>query len=219
MITKEYITFFQELEKNNNKHWFHEHKKRYETEVKRPFLALLETLIPVMASLEPAITTKPKEALFRINRDLRFSKDKTPYHTLLKAGFSPGGKKSSLPGFYLGISATSIHVGGGLFTIQPKDLKEIRGLIAGSPDEFNGIVTSDAFVSTFKELKGERSKRLDKQLEPIKSQVHYIANKQFYAMRELPVIDHLNADQLISTLNNTFKAINPLNQFLKKAFV
>ena len=219
MITEAYVSFFQELELNNHKQWFHEHKKRYETEVKKPFLDLLERLIPTLSALEPAIPTDAKSALFRINRDVRFSKDKTPYHILLKAGFSPGGKKSRLPGFYLGISATTIHVGGGLFTVQPTDLKAIRMLIANKPDDFMAIVTSDVFVSNFGELKGEKSKRLDKQLLPIATKAHLIANKQFYAMKELPVADYLNSEALVDVLVEKFRVINSLNQFLKEAFI
>ena len=87
MITSNYITFFEGLEKNNTKEWFHGHKKEYEHDVKEPFLNLLESLIPELIKLDPTIPQNPKEALFRINKDIRFSKDKTPYHTLLKQGF------------------------------------------------------------------------------------------------------------------------------------
>lgn len=218
MITQKYITFFKGLEKNNNLEWFHGHKKEYEKDVKGPFLTLLENLIPEIEKLEPMISSNPKDALFRINRDVRFSKDKTPYNTLLKAGFSPGGKKSKLPGFYLGISAEKVHVGGGLFTINGPDLKSIRTLISENTEEFTQIVNSEAFITTFQDLKGEQARRLDKSLQPILEKTSYIANKQFYAMQELPVTDHLNADKMLTTITRAFEAIHPLNQFLKKAF-
>lgn len=217
MITQNYITFFESLEKNNNKEWFHQHKKTYEQDVKKPFLELLEALIPELTKLEPAISPDPKDALFRINKDIRFSKDKTPYHTLLKAGFAAGGKKSKLPGYYLGISAEKIHVGGGLFTLQTADLRALRTLIAENADEFIEIVHSGSFVYTFKELKGEQAKRLDKGFEPLLSKTPYIANKQFYAMREHPLTDYLDSNKMLSVITNTFKEIHPLNQFLKKA--
>lgn len=218
MITQNYITFFKDLEKNNNREWFHQHKEDYEKDVKKPFLAVLENLIPEISNLEPAISPDPKDALFRINKDVRFSKDKTPYHTLLKAGFAPGGKKSCLPGYYLGISAEKIHVGGGLFNVQTADLKTLRNLIAENTDEFIEIVHSDSFVSTFKTLKGEQAKRLDKSFEPLLVKTPYIANKQFYAMRELPLADYLDSGKILSVVTDTFKEIYPLNQFLKNAY-
>ena len=218
MITQNYITFFKELEKNNNKEWFHGHKTAYENDVKKPFLKLLEKLIPELEKLEPQISLNPKDALFRINKDIRFSNDKTPYHTLLKAGFSPGGKKSKLPGFYLGISAEKIHVGGGLFNLKGTDLKNVRTLITENTDEFIQLVNSKSFISTFQELKGEKAKRLDKNFQSILSKTPYIANKQFYAMREFPLIDYLYFDKMFSTVIDSFKTINPLNQLLKKAF-
>lgn len=216
MITKAYSTFFQELEKNNNKEWFHNNKKAYE-EAKGSFLSLLESLIPELLKLDPSISPIAKDALFRINRDIRFSNDKTPYHTLLKAGFSPEGKKSELPGFYLGISADKVHVGGGLFNVKGQALKQVRSLIAKNTDLFIKIVDSKSFVTTFGTLKGEQAKRVDKSLLPIMEKTPYIANKQFYAMQELPLDDYVDSDQLPATILKSFKEVAPLNNFLKKA--
>ena len=156
MITKEYIDFFRQLEsvENNSKEWFHAHKKEYEKFVKEPFLDLLEKLIPFVKGMEPDVPIDPRAALFRINRDVRFSKDKTPYNTLMKAGFSSNGKKSELPGFYLGISARKLHVGGGLFNVKPDQLKEVRLLIKQDTDRFLSIVENDEFVTYFNILKG-----------------------------------------------------------------
>lgn len=218
VITQNYIAFFNGLENNNNKEWFHGHKTEYENDVKKPFLNLVDALLPELYKLDPTISQNSKEALFRINRDIRFSKDKTPYHTMLKAGFSPNGKKSKLPGFYLGISANTIHVGGGLFNLKGEDLKGVRRLIAEQTDEFIHIVNSESFISTFQTLKGEQAKRLDKNFQSVLSRTIYIANKQFYAMREFPLIEYLNSDKILSLLIDSFKEVNPLNQFLKKAF-
>lgn len=217
MITKAYSVFFEELEKNNNREWFHENKKRYE-EAKESFVSLLDSLIPELKKLDPSISCIAKDALFRINRDIRFSKDKTPYHTMLKASFSAAGKKSSLPGFYLGIGSKTIHVGGGMFMVKSPELKRIRSLIAQETEEFIEIVTSKSFLSTFKELKGERAKRLDKSFELVLSKTQHIANKQFYAMQELPLSDYLGNDRLYNVILDAFKEIALLNQFLNKAF-
>ena len=217
-FSKKTLPFLSAIKKNNNKEWFHENKKRYEKEVKEPFLALVDELIPEVRKMEPLVSTNPKDALFRINRDIRFAKDKTPYHTLLKAGFSAEGKKSMLPGFYLGMSADSIHVGGGLFNLDGEGVKAIRNLIAEQTASFIEIVEQKEFKKLLGELKGERAKRLDKTLIPIQEKTAYIANKQFYAMAEIPLKNYLNSNSINEVIIDCFKVIYPLNQFLNQGF-
>ena len=168
-------------------------------------------------SLDEAISGNSKEALFRINRDIRFSKDKTPYHTLMKASLAPGGKKSNLPGFYLGISAYSIHVGGGMLQLKTPALKAIRAAIADRTETFLTVVTADPFVNKFGELKGESAKRIDKEFRVTLEKTPLIALKQFYAMSEFPLEPYLNSNQIQTMILDCFKAIHPLNQFLKSA--
>ncbi|MEN0047665.1 MAG: DUF2461 domain-containing protein [Bacteroidota bacterium] len=218
MITTTYIQFFKELEQNNTKEWFHKHKKRYENEVKQPFLDLLTSILPAIKMLEPEILMNAKDALFRINRDIRFAKDKTPYNTMMKAGFSAGGRKSELPSYYLGISADMIHVGGGVFNVKGNTLKKIRRLISEETEAFCKIVESDTFKNHFGTLKGEQAKRLDKASQATLERTPYITNKQFYAMPTLPLASYLNTSDLQNVIVEYFKAIQPLNVFLKRAF-
>ena len=219
MITQSYIDFFEGLATNNTKEWFHAHKDEYEQQVKEPFLGLLASLLPQLQVWEPLIPDDPKSALFRINRDLRFSKDKTPYLTVMKAGFSPGGKKSELPGFYLGIDAESIHVGGGLFGLKGPVLKQVRTSIAAEPQAFRQMLDASAFKERFGELKGETTSRLPAEIQAAAQTVPELAHKQFYAMAKLPLAQHLNDEQLPQVILSYFEAIQPLNAFLKKAFV
>lgn len=81
MFTPQYISFFKELSQNNNTDWFNAHKKDYEKEVKKPFESFIARLILEMNTLTPEITISPSEAIFRINKDIRFSADKSPYKT------------------------------------------------------------------------------------------------------------------------------------------
>ncbi len=218
MITKAYSEFFKELDQNNNKAWFHANKKRYEHDVKGPFLDLLSDLIPVLREWDSRILQDEKKAMFRINRDVRFSKDKTPYHTLLKAGFSPNGKKSMLPGYYLGISADTIHVGGGLFNVKPPELKIVRQHIAHHLDDFLSIVNAEEFKATLQGLKGETSKRIDKTLEEVANKTALIYNKQFYAMATMSLSDYCETPNLKGAIIKHFEAIRPLNEFLNETF-
>ena len=218
MITKAYTTFFKELARNNNKEWFHANKKRYEHDAKEPFLNLLEGLLGTLTDWDPRILPDPKKAIFRINRDVRFAKDKTPYHTILKAGFSPNGKKSILPGYYLGIDATSIHVGGGLFMLRPPELSKVRNHIAKDPSALKKITESSTFVQNFGKLSGEKAKRIDKSLISAVEKTDLIYNKQFYAMAEFPLEPFYDSEKLNDEILNHFEAIKPLNTYLNEAF-
>ncbi len=218
MITKAYSSFFKELAKNNRKEWFHANKKRYENDVKMPFIQLLEALLPSLRKWDERILPDHKKAVFRINRDIRFSKDKSPYNTIMKAGFSPKGKKSIYPGYYLGIDAENVHVGGGLFMVQPPELKRIRDHIANKTDELIKITQQKGFTQNFGKLKGDKSKRLDKHLLPIAEKTDLIYNKQFYAFAEFPLEPFYNSESLTKEILDHFGQINPLNTYLNKAF-
>ncbi len=218
MITQAYSDFFKELAANNNKEWFHANKKRYETDVKGPFIKLVEELTPGLLKLDSNISTVAKDALFRINRDVRFSKDKTPYHTLMKASLAPGGKKSALPGFYLGMSQDEIFVGGGVFKLQPDVLHKLRHLIKDNGETFSKIVESKSFVEHFGPLQGDKAKRYDKELMEAAKTNPYISHKSMYAMKTVSLSDHLNSEELPETIMAYFKKINPLLTFIKKAF-
>ena len=84
-LEKEYLNFFNELSENNNKLWFDENRKRYEKFVKKPFENLITDLIAELSNIDLKITMQAKDAMFRINRDIRFSNDKTPYKTQMSA--------------------------------------------------------------------------------------------------------------------------------------
>ncbi|MEK6152815.1 DUF2461 domain-containing protein [Flavobacteriaceae bacterium 3-367] len=217
MFTAAYTHFFQELTENNSTAWFHAHKKRYEEVAKGPFLELLNRLLPTLTEWDHRILPDAKKALFRINRDIRFSKDKSPYHLILKAGFSPNGKKSVLPGYYLGIDAHHIHVGGGLFMVQSPELKKIRTYIAENTPAFLNLMGSENFRQHFGALKGEKAKRLDKDLLPVADKTPLIYNKQFYAMAEFPLEPFYQSEKLPEEILAHFAGIRPLNEYLNQA--
>lgn len=216
-ITNQYIQFFKDLARNNQRDWFQDNKKRYEEFVKQPFLDLLNGLIPEIQNIHPDILPDAKKAVFRINRDIRFSKDKTPYNVLMKAGLSPEGKKSELPGFYLGISAESVHLGGGLYNLSSDSLKEVRAYLMSNLDEFIAIYQQPKFKKWFGEVQGERHKRIPKEWTNAVAQCPYLMNKQFYAMAELPVEKLVKAKNQINFLLPYFRGIDPFIGLLKNA--
>ncbi len=218
MITQNYIDFFKALEQNNNKEWFDKHRKDYEDEVRKPFIQLVDSVIPGLMEIEPSILPDAKKSLFRINRDIRFSADKTPYNLMMKSGLSPGGKKSELPGFYLGIGADYVHMGGGLYQLSKDALRNVRLLIASNTDEFLNIITEKDFVSKFGQLQGDQNKRIEPDFQPVIEKTSYILNKQFYAMAKVPTSDFINESNQAARLMQYYKAVQPLHSFLTNAF-
>ncbi len=218
MIDRNYTTFFKKLEKNNHKEWFDEHRKDYENHVRKPFIELIEALIPALLEIEPGLHTDAKKTLFRINRDIRFSKDKTPYNTLMKASLSSEGKKSEVPGFYVGIGAENVHVGGGLYQLSKDRLSQVRDLIASNKKEFNSILNDSEFRNCFGEIQGERNKRLDKKYADLEDELPHIANKQFYAMAKFKTSTFVKDNNQVEALMKYFRAIQPLHAFLNRAF-
>lgn len=216
-FTDAYVQFFTDLEKNNHKEWFQANKKVYENEVKKPFQQLVADLIVELQNIDPDIKMEPKNAIFRINRDIRFSKDKTPYNTLMKAGFAKGGRKSPYAGYYLGLSAEGLHVGGGMFMLKPDELKPIRQHIANNNDVFLKLINDSKFKNAFGDVKGERIKRIPTDFVEAHEKNPYIANKQFYYMADPTDQKIISSDKLLPEIVKHFQLITPLNQFLKKA--
>ena len=184
-IPKDFLPFLKDLKKNNNKEWFHANKKRYEASLKEPFKELVGEVITLLQKQEPSIQIEPKNAIFRINRDVRFSKDKSPYKTNVGAIISPYGKKQKdYPGYYLHIEGGNLMIGGGMYFLQGPDLLKMREHIAANLTRFNKIIKAKKFTSTFEEIKGEANKRIPKEFREIAEKQPLIANKQFYFMSE-----------------------------------
>lgn len=189
MITNEYPNFFLDLEKNNESTWFHEQKKRYTKHVKNPFESLISELIMLESNYQP-MPVLPKDLIFRINRDIRFSKDKSPYKLNRSAVISPNGKKDhAKPGFYVEIGSQNLSIAGGVWAPEKDQLNKIREYIASDIDEFKEVVNQKIFVSVFKEIKGERNKRLPKDLQEAAENEPRIYNKQFYWWANFPIRD------------------------------
>lgn len=216
-FTNDFVEFFKELAANNHKEWFDENRKRYLAEVKNPFNTLVADLITAMRNEEPDLLVEPKDCIFRINRDIRFSKDKTPYKTQVSAIISAGGRKNmSLPGLYLEINPERIAIYGGIYMPDTKLLKQVRLHIAGNIDAFKTAYTNASFISKFSTIQGEKNKRLDKQLLVAAEREPLLYNKQFYYYAHLP-LNLLTTENLVPTILEYYNASTPIRAFLKDA--
>lgn len=214
-----YLKFFRELTDNNHREWFHANKKTYDKEVKEPFKAFVQALIDAAGEIDPDIQIDPKDAIFRINRDIRFSKDKSPYKLYNSAVISADGKKEkSRPGgFYVELSANHLRVYQGAYMLDKEPLQFLREQIAENADEFSKLIGEKAFVETYGEIRGDKHKRLPKNLKEAAESQPLIFNKQFYYFTEMPP-ETILQDDLVDVIMEKYKIGIPLAEFLARAW-
>lgn len=217
MIDQKALDFLKDLRKNNNRDWFHANKKRYEADLKKPFATLVTSLIEIVKEIDPLTEIQAKDAIFRINRDTRFSKDKTPYKTHVGAIISRFGRKQKeFPGYYVHIEAGRLMLGGGAYFLPTDLLRKVREHIIAHPDTFESIIQEKDFVEKYESIQGSKNKRLPKEMQAAAEQQPLIYNKQFYYMTELPPKIAISSD-FIDFCRLYFEAGAQLNQFIMDA--
>ncbi|SEK69998.1 TIGR02453 family protein [Aquimarina amphilecti] len=216
-FTNDFVGFFEELSTNNHREWFHANKKRYEESVKKPFEIFLGKLIQEIQKYDPMLDIEPKDCILRINKDIRFSKDKSPYNLYYTAFVSGGGRKDkSVPGMFLRFSPEMVGVMGGCFGISKEQLHSIRTKIDQDSSQFRKLIENKDFVQKFGEIKGRALKRIPKEWKEAYEKEPLIANKQFYFVGEVsPSI--ITSDSLINELMNYWKVMRPVNEYLIEA--
>lgn len=216
-FTKDFIDFFKELAPNNSKEWFDENRSRYHESVKEPFDSFIKDLIVEMSKSNKKLAhLEPKDCVFRINRDIRFSKDKTPYKLNRSAAISPGGKKDfSTPGLYFEFTPEHVRIYTGAYQPNKEQLQAIREEIAENLSKFDKIITEPAFVEVFGEVHGEKNSRLPKELREAAEKQPLIYNKGFYIYHTMPAETILKED-LIERLLHPYEVAQPYIKFLTK---
>lgn len=216
-FTDDFIEFFKELELNNNREWFKENKSRYEVSVKTPFEYFVQDMIYKIQEDDENLMVTPSEAIFRIYRDIRFSKDKTPYKTHVSAIISSGGRKNYIdPGIYLEISSEKLRFYSGIYQLSKEQLENVRNFISSNLDEFNLLLKEKDFKRYFGTIKGEQNKRLSPFFKKIQIKQPLIANKQFYYFTEISSKKILSKN-LSNNLMKFYFAAKPMSNFLKDA--
>lgn len=216
-FTKDYLEFFKELAANNNKDWFDKNRKRYENEVREPFKLFVTDLIGALAKNDNDLDIEAKDAIFRINRDIRFSKDKTPYKLNNSAIISNEGRKNkNHPGIYIELGPEKLAFYGGVYMPDTKQVAKIRTYFSKHDKELRAILNEPGFKNTFGEMQGEKSKRLPKEFKDAGEKQALIWNKQWYYFCHLPpelVFD----DQLLKKILELEQLAAPMKTFLTKA--
>ena len=220
MIQKATIDFLKALEKNNNKPWFDENRKLYEA-AKENIQNITGKLIPVIAAFDDGIgSLQIKDCMFRINRDIRFSKNKTPYKINMGASINRGGKKSIYAGYYFHIEpGGKSFAGGGLWMPMAPELKKIRQEIDYNLDEFTGIVKAKNFVSEYKELENSADLKLinlPRGYDKENPAGEYLKFKSLVATKYLSD-DDITGNRIAEKTIKAFKTLMPLVKFINKA--
>lgn len=217
-LTQEYFDFFDELEKNNNKEWFDINRNRYENFVKKPFQELVIELMKEVEKLDANIEKNPSKCIFRINRDIRFSKDKTPYKLHRAAVYGDGGKKSEGPCYYFHIGVRDIEIGGGMYDVSKENLHKIRQEIFYNAEALERIIFSKDFKHTFGEIQGENNKIISKDYGDFPKSHSYILKKRFYVGTEMNR-EKVLSEEFPEMVIKVFQQIKPFNDYLLEAIL
>ena len=219
MLQATTIDFLKELKLNNHKDWFEKNRKRYEN-AKGDYLQLVGKVLTGVSQNDPSVAAlQPKDCVFRINRDVRFSKDKSPYKTNMGAGFSKGGKKMIVAGYYLHFEPGGSFIAGGMWMPEAPSLKKIRQEIDYNFEEFEGIVKSNTFIKQLGNLENGSDVTLSrppKGYEETNPAITYLKLKSFIASS--PISDaELTSKDLVPKIVAACAAIQPLVYFLNRA--
>lgn len=212
-FTKEFLDFFLELEENNNQEWFHSNKKRYETHVKKPMENFVTDVVVALQKLDSDIVVSPKKCIGRINRDIRFSNDKTPYKIRSFAHITKGDKMDPIPVIAFQMGARDLGLMSGFYNPPKERLKQIREKIQSDTGMFKKCYSDKNFVQTFGTIQGEANKRIPFEYKEMHKKEPLITNKQFYYVSELAP-DVILTDDLLPLVIAYWKAAKPLNDFL-----
>jgi len=217
-FTQEFIDYFKQLSRNNTRDWFHAHKKECEQRVKQPFSNFVGEIIDRVSLQDPEVEIEPKDAIFRIARDIRFSKDKTPYKTHVAAVITREGRRNvQYPGLYFYFSAKGLGIGGGVYKLDKDHINKIRRSIAKDGKSLERATKGKAFTNLFGELRGEKNVRLPKEFAEEVDRYPLIANKQYYYLAEYDDPDILLQNDLAGFVMRHYRAGRKINDFLKTA--
>jgi len=208
------LTFLRALAKNNRREWFQPRKSIYEEQVKAPMLDLVTRITSAMLSFAPAYAGDPAKAIFRIYRDTRFSKDKTPYKTHIAATFRRRGLDMHAGGgLYFHVSPKEVEVAGGIYMPAPETLRAVRAHLADRHEEFRELIADRTLRRLLGEMQGEQLSRPPKGYPPDHPAADLLRHKQFLFWVLLdPAL--AGTAKLEPEIVKRFRAMTPVLEFL-----
>ncbi len=213
---KKSLSFLQKLKRNNNKEWFHANRASYD-EARAEFLAFVEMLVSEIGMFDPDLgPIDPRKTLFRINRDIRFSRDKSPYKTNFGSFIIKGGKKTGNAGYYFHLDPEGTFIGGGVYHPEAEILKKVRHEIYGNPEEFREIITEKSFRKKFGDMYDDQLKTAPKGYPKDFEHIDLLKYKSYIVSRQLD--DKLvYGVQLLKETLASYRLMNPMIRFINYA--
>ncbi|MGQ0542551.1 MAG: DUF2461 domain-containing protein [Blastocatellia bacterium] len=216
MLAKETLDFLKKLDKNNNRDWFNANKNTY-IQANDNIIAVTGDLLGRIVKFDPEVEgIDPKSCVFRIYRDVRFSKDKSPYKTNLGAFVAPGGKKAMSPGYYFHVQPGMFFAAAGKHMPDATELLKVRNAIAKNTKDFLKIVEAKKFKDRFGDLDGDRLSKPPKGFPADHPAIEFLKLKSFTVSEEFAEKEAVGKDYP-KLLAESFKAAYPLVVFLRNA--
>lgn len=218
MLSKDTIQFLEDLKANNNREWFLANKKRYE-EYKKDYHELIAAFLEVMKPKDPALKMlEVKNCTFRINRDIRFSKDKSPYKTHMGMWFNTNSGGVNAPGYYVHIEKGASFVAGGMWMPEAPELKKMRKEIAFFYEDLEAILNHKNFkkhFDGFNVTEGNSLKTAPKDFEKDHPAIQFLKLKSFTVLKKISDKEVLDKD-FVKNAAEALIAIKPLTVFLNR---
>ena len=218
-FTSALFEFLSELAENNNREWFQDNKARYERDVRDALVHFVADFGDRLHKISPHMVADPRlsgGSIFRIYRDVRFSKDKSPYKTNAGLHFRHEvGRDVHGPGLYLNLQPSMVFGGAGIWRPNSATVGKIRGAIAAKPDMWTSIVHDDGFNSVYT-LEGESLKRAPRGIDPDHPLIDHLKLKSFAATTRFSEEDACSPD-FIDVYANACAVAAPFSEFLTKA--
>ena len=219
MLSKDTLQFLEDLKANNNRDWFLDNKKRYEA-FKKDLHQLIGDLLDAMKPLDPSLEMlEVKNCTFRINRDIRFSKDKSPYKSHVGIWISSGAKGMNRSGYYIQIEKGASFIAGGLYCPEAEDLKKMRKEIAYFHDDLEVILNEKDFKREFKDFdRNEKNtlKNPPRGYEKDHPAIELLKLKSFESTKRIDISEVTKKD-FVATVSKKLIALKPLNDFINRA--
>ena len=217
MRVTDILHFLGELEQNNNFDWMHAHKS-WQKETQAQFETLVDELIRALAEEEAALAPlSAKDLIFRLNRDTRFSHDKSPYSPAYRAHIGPAGRAPIPVGYFIVLSPRQSFVGGGLYAAAFGDATErIRQYIAAHPTELAAILHDEAFAQSFT-IQGEKLKRVPRGYDPASPVGEYLKHKSWYIEYPLKPDELADDGAFCACVLDKCRLMQPFNAYINQA--
>jgi uncharacterized protein (TIGR02453 family) len=219
MLSRDAIQFIEDLKDNNATEWMHANKKRYEN-FKKDYHAYIASLLSIMKPLDKSLDVlEIKNCTFRINRDIRFSKNKDPYKTNIGMWMSTNKNRKNSPGYYIHYEKGASFIAGGVWCPEPNELKQIRKEIEFFHDDLDKIVADKNFKKEFSSIDRDENnllKNAPKGFDSNHPAIEFLKLKSFTCSQKIDdsVFGDKNFDTIVSQKLITLK---PLNEFLNRA--